>query len=260
MKKIILSFISLFFVFYSFSQEVLTNQSIIKLHELGFTSDIIKSKIDASRSNFNVSLDSLTYLKNKGIPSDVLAAMIEKSKKSVDTGIFYYSKDGKLDKISPSVFSGTKTSALASGLTYGIASAKIKSYIPGIQSKNAVNPNKEEFIFQFDPTASNTQNMGSGSWWFKAASSPNEFALTQLKVKRNKRELTTGKISGITASTQIGIDPKNLIKFKITDLGSGRYKVTPSIFLGAGEYCFFYQGTIPQGGINNQSIFDFSVH
>ena len=246
--------------FSAFSQNVLTNQSIIKLHELGFDSILIKSKIDASDANFDVSLDSLTYLKSKGISSDVLAMMIEKSKKVMKTGSFYYSKNGRLNEIVPSVFSGTKTNALAAGLTYGIASAKIKSFIPGAKSKNEVDSVKEEFIFQFDPLSSQNQNMGSGNWWFKTASTPNEFALTQLKVRRNKREMVTGKVSGITASSQIGVDPRSTIKLDIQHLGNGKFKGTPQSPLGRGDYCFFYQGSIPQGGINNQSIFDFSIH
>jgi len=182
--------------------------------------------------------------------------MIDKSKASVEYGVFYIN-DGKLIKIEPSVFSGTKTSALGAAMSYGIAPVKMKSYINNSSSPNKVDSVNLNFIFQFD--IKNKNDLNSGNWWFKTASSPNEFALTQLKQKRDSRELVTGKISGITASTQMGVDTKETIKFSIEDLGNGRYKVTPNKTLGAGEYCFFYQGTIPMGGFNNQSIFDFSV-
>lgn len=256
MKKTILLGLLLFSCIFSFAQEKMTNQSILDLMDLGFGSEVIKAKINSSQTNFDTSMDQLKALKEKGVSSDILALMIDKSSVAVECGVFY-SKNDKLVKIEPSVFSGTKTSALGAAMTYGIASAKVKSYINNATSVNKADSINLTFIFQFD--TKNKNDLGSGNWWFKAASSPNEFALTQLKQKRDSRELVTGKISGITASTQMGIDSKESIKFTIEDLGNGRYKVTPNRILGAGEYCFFYQGTIPMGGYNNQSIFDFSI-
>lgn len=256
MKKTILLGLLLFSCIFSFAQEKMTNQSILDLMDLGFGSEVIKAKINSSQTNFDTSIDQLKALKEKGVSSDILALMIDKSSVAVECGVFYIKND-KLVKIEPSVFSGTKTSALGAAMTYGIASAKVKSYINNATSANKADSINLAFIFQFD--TKNKNDLGSGNWWFKAASSPNEFALTQLKQKRDSRELVTGKISGITASTQMGIDSKESIKYTIEDLGNGRYKVTPNRILGAGEYCFFYQGTIPMGGYNNQSIFDFSI-
>ncbi len=256
MKTTILLALLLFSCIFSFAQEKMTNQSILDLIDLGFGSEVISAKINSSQTNFDTSIAQLKVLKEKGVSPDILALMIDKSSVAVESGVFY-TKNDQLIKIEPSVFSGTKTSALGAAMTYGIASAKVKSYINNATSTNQVDSINLTFIFQFD--TKNKTDLGSGNWWFKTASSPNEFALTQLKKKKDSRELVTGKVSGITASTQMGIDSKESIKFTIEDLGNGRYKVTPSRILGAGEYCFFYQGTIPMGGFNNQSIFDFSV-
>lgn len=242
---------------FSFSQEKLTNQSILDLLELGFDKEIIKAKIESSNeTNFNTNIKELKTLKEKGISSEILALMINKSKVEIETGVFF-EKNNKLIKIEPSVFSGTRTSALGAVLTYGIASAKTKSYVNNKNSSNLLDKGNFSFIFQFDNKKKD--DLGSGNWWFKAASSPNEFALTKLKQKKNRRELVTGKISGITASSQMGVDTKKAIPFDIEDIGNGKYKVKPKTTLENGEYCFFYQGTIPMGGFNNQSIFDFSV-
>jgi hypothetical protein len=234
----------------------MTNQSILDLMDLGFGSEVIIAKINSSQTDFDTSMDQLKALKEKGVSSDILALMIDKSSVAIECGVFYIKND-QLVKIGPSVFSGTKTSALGASMSYGIAPAKVKSYINNATSGNKADSTNLSFIFQFD--IKNKNDLGSGNWWFKAASSPNEFALTQLKQKKDTRELVTGKVRGITASSQMGIDSKESIKFLIEDLGNGRYKVTPNQPLGAGEYCFFYQGTIPMGGYNNQSIFDFSV-
>ena len=256
MKQTFLLGLLLFFYSFSFAQEKMTNQSILDLMNLGFGSDVIKAKINSLQTNFDTSMDQLKILKEKGVSSDVLALMIDKSTVSVEYGVFYLKND-KLVKIEPSVFSGTKTSALGAAFSYGIAPVKMRSYINNATSLNKADSLNLTFIFQFD--TKNKNDLGSGNWWFKTASSPNEFALTQLKQKRDSRELVTGKVSGITASVQMGVNPKETIKFSIEDLGNGRYKVMPIAILGTGEYCFFYQGTIPMGGYNNQSVFDFSI-
>jgi len=256
MKKTIFLGLLLFSCIFSFAQEKMTNQSILDLMDLGFGSEVIKAKINSSQTNFDTSMDQLKALKEKGVSSDILALMIDKSSVTVECGVFYMKND-KWVKIEPTVFSGTKTSAFGAVMTYGIASAKVKSYINNATSVNKADSTNLTFIFQFD--TQNRNDFGSGNWWFKSASSPNEFALIKLKQKRDSRELVTGKIGGITASAQMGVDSKESIKFTIEDLGNSRYKVIPDRILGAGEYCFFYQGTIPMGGYNNQSVFDFSI-
>lgn len=241
----------------SFAQDKMTNQSILDLIDLGFSSDVIISKINSSDVAFDTSLQSLKELKGKGVSSEIMSLMIEKSKVVIEDGIFFY-ENKNLKKIQPSVFSGTKANALASALTYGLASAKVKSYVPNAHSSNKVNNDNVVFIFQFDKNSKS--ELGSGNWWFKTASSPNEFVLTQLTSLdgKNQRELVTGKVSALGGS-QIGIDTKNTIPFSIEDLGNGKFKVVSKNKLEPGEYCFFYQGSTPAGGFNNQSIFDFSV-
>lgn len=258
MKKII--YVLVFLLSASlYSQEKLTNESIVELVQLGFDSDIIKSKINSMEADFKTEIVDLKILKENGVTSDVIALMIDKSKVKIVPGIYYYAND-VLKLIEPSVFSGTKSNALGAALTYGIAPAKMKSYVHNASSMNI--PSKQEFVFQFDVNnksnefASNQMN----NWWFKSATSPNEFVLTPLTKKKNQRELVTGKMTMITASTQLGIDSKNTISFTFENLGNGRYKVIPNIQLPPGEYCFFYQGTIPMGGFTNQSIFDFSIN
>lgn len=256
MKKRIFITLFLLSTILSNAQDKMTNQSIIDLMDLGFESEIIKAKINSSSSEFDTSIGALKILKEKGVKSDVLALMIDKSKVEIESGVFYY-KNEKLEKIQPSVFAGTRTNALGAAFSYGIASAKIKSYVNGVSSSNKLISSNLTFIFQFDNK--NKNDLGSANWWFKAASSPSEFALTKLKQKKNRRELITGKVTGITASSQMGVDTNDTIEFSIEDLGNGKYKVTLNNILESGEYCFFYQGTIPMGGYNNQSIFDFSI-
>jgi hypothetical protein len=236
------------------SQEIITNQSVIDLIDLGFDTDVVESKINSSPVKFDTSLKELKRLKSLNVPPNILTLMIQKSKAEVKVGIYYFNGDEE-KPIYPSMFSGNKSNSLTSALTAGIVSAKSKSYIPNERSNNKVT--KQEFKFYFSNVSA-----GEGltkNWWFQTASSPNEFILLELNVKRskNQRELVTGKVDGL-GNAQAGVGGDNSIPFKIENSGSNSFKVIPLDYLKSGEYAFIYSGTVPQGGSNN-TVFDFSV-
>ena len=55
----------------------LTNDDVIKLVKSGFTDDVIVAMIDANDSAFDVSINGMTSLKDAGISSSVMAAMLK---------------------------------------------------------------------------------------------------------------------------------------------------------------------------------------
>ncbi|MBI3950183.1 MAG: hypothetical protein HY314_06990 [Acidobacteria bacterium] len=59
-------------------QEVLTNDSIIKMVNAGLKAETIIRKIEASRVDFDLSTDGLIALKKANVPDDVINAMQEK--------------------------------------------------------------------------------------------------------------------------------------------------------------------------------------
>ena len=61
----------------SLNTEVLTNDKVVSLTKAGLTSDIIISKIRASKTNFDTSVDELVRLKNAGVPGETIKAMLE---------------------------------------------------------------------------------------------------------------------------------------------------------------------------------------
>lgn len=237
----------------------INNQSVKDMIGLGFSEDIIISKIEGSECDFNTDIEALKALKEAGVSDEILKAMLtvnsnaNKEKEEVRTGIFYNDK-----KILPTVFSGTKTNTLGASFSYGIASAKIKSVLNGATSNNVVETTDPTFMFVFSNNSNNAFANASQNWWFTAATSPNEFVLVKLSEKKNKREMNTGKVN-VYSGTSIGIDEKYTIPFNIEAINDYTFKVKPKENLESGEYCFFYQGTIPQGGITNQSVFDFSI-
>lgn len=170
-------------------------------------------------------------------------------------GIFYQ-KDGEMTRIHPTTFTGTKINTLGTAFSYGMASTKIKTTMLGATSNNIVDTTLPEFHFFFERKKNESP---TGWWWFSVATSPNQFALVKLNVRGKRRELETGKVN-LYAGTSIGVSEESCIKFRIVEINAHEYKVIPESPLEAGgEYCFFYQGTIPQGGYKNQAVFDFSV-
>ncbi|WP_147676178.1 hypothetical protein [Algibacter pacificus] len=266
MKKTIL-IMGLFLISFckTFAQETITNETIVQMKELGFEDSMIIDKINSSNVKFDASISGLTTLKNAGISTDILSLVMQKSKHNTKskTGIYYLTANDEQKRIQPSVFSSASTNAAAQKLVSGLINAKKKAQLPKTQSNNVLNSGNQEFVFIFN--TSDVDNMQSNqgnqagflNWWFRTATSPNEFVLVKLTVKerKNLREVITGKSSFLTSTS--GIDPKYALPFNIEEIESNKFKVTPDT-LEPGEYCFIYQGRVPEGR-TNQSVFDFSI-
>ena len=80
MKKLILL---LFIPFLSFSQEILNNQSVIDMIQLGFEDQVIIDKIESTNSDFDTSIETLKLLKKSGASPVILSAMIKASKEPI---------------------------------------------------------------------------------------------------------------------------------------------------------------------------------
>jgi len=265
LKKTTFFFI-LLLSFSSIAQETITNESVIQMQELGFDDHMIIDKINSSNVKFNASIADLSNLKKAGVSSNVISLIMQKSKHNTKskTGIYYTLDSGKQKLIQPSVFSGTRTNAAAQKLVSGFINSKQKSALPKAKSNNVIKNNQPEFTFLFDVSTVDVDNMqtqqGGGdlfNWWFRTASSPNEFVLIKLTVRerKNLREIITGKGNSLSSSS--GVDPKHALPFSIEEIEGNKFKVVAET-LEPGEYAFFYQGQVP-GGRSNQSVFDFSI-
>lgn len=245
--------------------EKLTNQSISDMIELGFSESIIMTKIQTSEVDFDISMEALKALKEKGVPENIIVAIMnvaqkksEDESKEPQSGIYYQINQKTKKKILPTVFSGTKTNTLGAAFSYGIASSKVKALLNNAQSPNIIKVEDDmAFIFYFVPQEDHTFRMGASNWWFRSATSPNEFVLVKLSVKKGQRELVIGKVNAYAGSSS-SIDAKATIPFAIESINEHTFKITPVEPLEPGEYCFVYQGMIPSG-CSNQSVFDFSI-
>ena len=83
MKKLLLFSALLIFGSYSFSQEILNNQSVIEMIEIGFDEQVIIDKIESSETNFMTTIDELKTLKDKGVTPKVLSVMMKAPNKKI---------------------------------------------------------------------------------------------------------------------------------------------------------------------------------
>jgi len=80
MKKLLLL---LFIPLVSFSQEILNNQSVVDMIQLGFEDQVIIDKIESTNSDFDTSIETLKLLKESGASPVILSAMIKASKEPI---------------------------------------------------------------------------------------------------------------------------------------------------------------------------------
>lgn len=251
------------------AQEILTNNDLIQLAELGIGEEVILSKIAHSPNDFDTSTDALLQLKKAGLSSAVLARVVEagnsnSQSKVVDAndptvahrpGIYYFNGDGNLVELLPNVTSQSKSrGALGTAMSYGIAKTKQMSRLNGPSARTHFD-RAPEFYFYFNQQETSFEQNLYNFYGFVSATSPNEFTLAKLTPKDDARELETGASNSYT--TEHGISSKHAVDFEIDPVAPGIYKVTP-IYLAPGEYCFVFTGAAPSA-YSQQKVFDFSI-
>ncbi len=266
--------------------ETLDNTSIIQLVEIGLGEEAIVAKIDATAARFDVTTDQLIVLKNRGVPSSVIAAMIAKSNAptvsdaasvSMDdpdpmvphaSGVYLMADwlaEPKMQYIEATTTNQTKTGGfLGYALTGGIASMSFKTVIPQPSARIATSQPRPTFYFYFDQANSSLSNRGGANFWMAGAvTSPAEFSLVRFKVKNDRREAKVGKIN--IGGAKAGVMAKDQIPFDYERLAPGVFRVTPNVELEPGEYGFLYSSQTGSGvgmagvGAQTSRIFDFSI-
>src|SRR6185437_9350781 len=129
--------------------EVVTNQTVMDMVAAKLPADLIVTKIQTSKCNFDLSTAALVKLNNSGVPDNVIKAMMQKNSTPAmttvsattaeptdpsdpntwhDPGIYVYASNGreqKLVMLEPTVYSQGKSGGhFASAMTYGIAKVK----------------------------------------------------------------------------------------------------------------------------------------
>lgn len=260
--------------------EVMTNDEVIALAKAGLSPSIIIGKIRTSKSNFDLSTDSLIKLKQAGVSDDIVAAMLEaKSGRSTaattsavsgsgdpndpmskhNYGIYLYEeRDGvrKMTQLQPNVSAQNRTGGgfTAAVTPFGLGKVKTKANLPGRNANLQITSTSPVFYFYLD-TTSGGLNTSSG-----VPSTPNEFTLIRFNQRSDNREVTIAKANSWGGKG--GLSDEYVVPLKAEDLGNGVFKVTAAGELRKGEYGFYL---VNSGNSNvnagiGAKFFDFGVN
>lgn len=247
------------------AQETLTNLSIVQMVAMGFDQSIIESKINTSSNDFDVSTSALLALQQDSVPNAVIAAMMtaanDPSKKVVDMndfrtphrpGIYYYDAKGDLVELLSTVTNGTKTrNRLGSAYSYGISKAKVVSQVSGTEARLSFKK-VPKFYFYFNQQTSSFDNQGL-YYGFGTASSPNEFVLARMEIRKGTRELVVFSVNSFTQ--EHGVNEKQAVSYEISQVDQGIFEVSVGD-IGPGQYCFLYSGSAPS---SQTRVYDFGI-
>jgi hypothetical protein len=265
------------------SAETFNNATVVTLVKAGLGDEAIIAKIKATPGQFDLSTDQIILLKQQGVSSGVIAAMlgvganaggtVASSMDSPDwhvphpSGIYLYKGEGdaaQMARIDPTTANQTKTGGmLGYMMTGGLASIKMKSVIPNAHARVGGSKARPEFYFYFDE-ANSSLSHGANTGSFIAGpavtiTSPNEFSLIRFDVKDNRREARVGSFS--IAGSKSGIMDKDRIAFSYDRIAPGVFRVRPDADLAPGEYGFLY--SMSAGGASGNGmiarVFDFAV-
>lgn len=272
------------------SAETMTNATVVTLVKAGLGDEAVIAKIRVTPNQFDLSTDQIIALKQQGVPSPVIAAMLDsgsgaaamaKAAVSVDSpdwrvphaaGIYLLTGSGdaaKMARIDPTTANQTKTGGmLGYVVTGGLASLKMKSVIPNGHARVRATAPRPTFYFYFDE-ANSSLSHGANTGSFLAGpavtiTSPNEFSLIRFDAKDNRREAKVGSFGTFTGA-KTGVMDKDRIAFTYDRVAPGVFRVTPDADLAPGEYGFLYSmsaGAGPGmygGGIMTARVFDFAI-
>lgn len=258
--------------------ETLTNADVVALLDAGLGDEAVIAKIEASDSDFDTETQTLIDLRQQGVSSAVIAAMVTRESSAVEfddssadptvphSPGFYILDDSAdepfMSKIDPIASTQTKTGGLLGyALTAGIATASVKAVIPGPTAQHQTSNRRPVFYVFFDqpgPSQSAVFSTGFGN----AIQSPNELSLIDLDEKRQRREARVGSLN--IAGAKTGVMDRDQVPFTYEQVAPYSYRITPDVDLEPGEYGFLFAlvgGSGPglSGGVAGARVFDFSV-
>lgn len=256
--------------------KALTNADVLKMVEGKLSDDLIVSKVRVSACGFDTSTDTILKLKSQGVSDAVIEAMVNCGKPVVQPsataappadpnnplsphspGIYLLTKSqggNRLTRLEASSYQGSKSSGVfSSGMSMGFKKAKWKAELAGAHATLRTLDSSPVFWFYFEDAA---QSFGHGGPMGQV-SKPEDFALARMEDHKNDRELVVGQASAFGNST--GLRSKDIVAVDVQEISPGIYKVTLSMALEPGEYCFVPPGSAAAFGMAGGQLYDFGV-
>lgn len=256
--------------------EQMSVDDVMQLSSMGLGDDAIIAKIKSENATFDLSTDEMIALKQKGVSSPVIAAMLSASANaepeySLDSpdpmiphpaGLYLLTgtgADAQMQRMNATVSNQAKTGGIFGyALTGGIASASVKVAIQN-ETAQVQASTKPVFYFFFDEANDAAMSNAWASGQNTVVASPAEFTLIELKQKKGRREARVGSMN--IAGAKTGVMDKDRIPFHYDLIRPGVYEVKADAVMEPGEYGFIFSlGSAGTAGAMTARIFDFSVN
>ncbi|GGD84325.1 hypothetical protein GCM10010990_38030 [Croceicoccus mobilis] len=217
---------------------------------MGLGDEAIVAKIESENATFDLSTDQMIELKQKGVSSAVIAAMLStgansKPEYSLDSadpmvphpaGVYLLQgsgSDARMKRMNATVSNQAKTGGiLGYALTGGIASASVKVAIQD-ETAPVQSTTKPVFYFFFDNASDASASNAWASGLNTTVQSPAEFTLVELKQKKGRREARVGSMN--IAGAKSGVMDKDRIPFHYDLVRPGVYEVKADAVMEPGE-------------------------
>jgi len=232
----------LLFALLACAQEILTNDSIVKMVKAGLGDSLLVSMIENQPGKYSLTPDDVVKLKQEGVSEKVLAVMIAKvtaaspngsasrsstmpSDTDIPPGIdigAYYKKAGKWEEMLPEVVNWKTGGVMKHIASAGIVKGDVNGHVPGAHSRNSATSPLEVLIYAPEGVAIT------------------EYQLLHLHEEKDSREFRT--VTGGVMHVSGGAT-RDIVPFEGKKVANRMYKVLlPS--LGAGEYGFLPPGAV----------------
>lgn len=274
MRKYILALVFLAACPLMLAQQALNNDSVIKLVKAGLSDDLIVSTINASPGAYDTSTNGLIALKAAGVSDKVVAAIVVKANAPAEVASAPAPSapaaddpDDPASPHEPGVYMIATATDGKRKMVYidrggaggekmhrGFASASMDAEIPGPHAP-ARSIDAQPVFYMYFPSTSELGGLGGAG----LISSPSQFSLLSLEVKKNHRETAIAKISGF-GGISLGNDAKKTILVNIERVRPYVYKVSPASALNPGEYAFVASSNESGGATGGTVVlYDFGI-
>jgi hypothetical protein len=219
-----------------FAQEILNNDSVIKLVKSGLSEDAIANIIQTQPGKYSLSTEDIGNLRKAGVSDKIIAAMLETQTPAPDSptqlGIFW-KKGDKWIELLPEIAYWKTGGALKSHASMGVVKEDVNGYIYGRHSHTRVGT-ETEFLIRLPEQLYIT-----------------EYQLIRLHEKEDSREFrtTTGGVFHRSGGPR-----RDLVPFDFRKVSEQTYMVHLR-HLKPGEF-----GFLPPASTRlNRKVFTFSV-
>ncbi|HVN92826.1 MAG TPA: hypothetical protein VMT38_03990 [Terracidiphilus sp.] len=229
------------------AQQLMNNDSVIKLIKAGLSDDLIVSTINGTPGHYDTSADAIIALKTAGASDKVIGAMIAKNSAPAsapaaalapagpvrpagidDVGVYYSDRKGAWQMLEPEIVNFKTGGFLKSIATDGLVKGDINGHIPGAHAKT---------ILTFPITL---------AVYVPEGVDIAEYQLLRLRANSNNREFRS--VTGGVIHSSGGAE-RDSVEFKSTKIAPRVYQIVLDQSLGKGEY-----GLLPPGSYTSSNM------